>query len=316
MEKRIRKKKVEMGFWKGVNHLCKIKGGWFFLFILLISSIVTAVSLIGISLVLQEFINIATGVSEFTTAQIFIFAGFIVLIYAAGMVLSTVFETVYTNRTEKKIRLMLMRHTADTKQRFADTYHSSDILTRLTVDTERITNFLPNIFGQLASEILPSVLALVTMLIMNWKMALIMLSVVPCIIIVISLLSPKQQSIAQKDIANEETNRSGTLIAMVQLTNYVLMPINTLSGWIKKFNECKVSLNRMEEVLKLPVYQDDKVQSESDKQYTSLVVENLKFQYNDNGPLILSGVNATFFSGVNCIVGESGSGGCVKIRPS
>lgn len=334
-------KKKEKEFYKNINYLCKIKGGNLLLFVLFLSSIVIAVSLIGISLALQEFVDIATGESEFAISQIFIFAGGVVLVYALGIILSTIFETVYINRTERRIRLMLIQHSADTKQQFADTYHSSDILTRLTVDTERITRFLPDIFGQFAAEILPSVLALITMLILNWKMALIMLAVVPCIIIVISLLSPKQQIIAKKDIANEEMNRSymmevlthlslfrvyrmknnivqetgrlyeqkaksklhlsylqgiisflnsfigfalmfvtlgvgsifavkgevsvGTLIAMVQLTNYVLLPINTLSKWISKFNECKASLKRIEEVLSLPVYEADKVQSDIEK---------------------------------------------------
>lgn len=268
------------------------------------------------------------------------------LCYAAAMVMGTILEAGYTNRVEKKIRFLLIGHIMESKQQLMEAYHSADIMTRLTVDTERVTNIMPQIFGQMAAEILPAIMALVTMLAMNWKMALIMLAVVPCIIIVISFVSPMQQKAAHKDVDNEGRNRSymtevfthrslfwvyrmreavlretkelyeqkaksklllsflqgitsflnsfigfallfvtmgvgavfavkgeinvGTLIAMVQLTNYVLLPINAMSGWIRKFSEVKASIDRIEEIMTLSVYEKQEAQTETDRKVASL----------------------------------------------
>lgn len=379
---------MKTGFLKKVNQLCKIRGGYFILILMLVSSFLVGMCLIGISLEIQEFVNIATGDSERHIAQVFLLAGLTVLLYAAAMVAGTVLEAAYLNRTEKKIRLLLIGHMMDTKQEEADAWHSSDIMTRLTVDIERITRLLPRIFGQLACEVIPSILALIVMLFMNWKMALIMLAVVPCIIIIISLISPLQQKAAEKDMKNEEGNRSymseilthlilfrvyrmketavketelrydrkaksrmllsllqgitgflnnfigfallfvtmgagavfavkgevtvGTLIAMVQLTNYVLLPINAMSGWMRTFNEVKASLSRVEEVLELPVYEKERADSLKNPgdRFQCLVVESLTFQYGakETAKKVLCGVNAVFERGVTAVIGESGSG--------
>lgn len=313
---------------------------------MLLTSFIISASLIAISLAIQEFVGIATGEFEYQISKIFIFAGGVVLCYAAAMVMGTILEAGYTNRVEKKIRFLLIGHIMESKQQLMEAYHSADIMTRLTVDTERVTNIMPQIFGQMAAEILPAIMALVTMLAMNWKMALIMLAVVPCIIIVISFVSPMQQKAAHKDVDNEGRNRSymtevfthrslfwvyrmreavlretkelyeqkaksklllsflqgitsflnsfigfallfvtmgvgavfavkgeinvGTLIAMVQLTNYVLLPINAMSGWIRKFSEVKASIDRIEEIMTLPVYEKQETQTETDRKVASL----------------------------------------------
>lgn len=191
-----------------INQLCRIRGGYLFLTLMLLSSFLVSICLIGISLEIQEFVNIATRDSDGRIGRVFLFAGLTVFLYAAAMVAGTVLEAAYLNRTEKKLRLLLVGHMLDTKQEAVDSWHSSDVMTRLTVDVERITRLLPQIFGQMACEAIPAVLALIVMLRMNWKMALIMLAVVPCVVLIISLISPFQQKAAEKDMQNEEGNRS------------------------------------------------------------------------------------------------------------
>ena len=104
----------------------------------------------------------------------------------------------------------------------------------------------------------------------------------------------------------------GTLIAMVQLTNYVLLPINAMSGWMRTFNEVKASLSRVEEVLELPVYEKERADSLKNPgdRFQRLVVESLTFQYGakETAKKVLCGVNAVFERGVTAVIGESGSG--------
>ena len=311
---------------------------------MLLTSFIISASLIAISLAIQEFVGIATGESEYQISKIFIFAGGVVLCYAAAMVMGTILEAGYTNRVEKKIRFLLIGHIMESKQQLMEAYHSADIMTRLTVDTERVTNIMPQIFGQMAAEILPAIMALVTMLAMNWKMPSSLKEIREAI--VISFVSPMQQKAAHKDVDNEGRNRSymtevfthrslfwvyrmreavlretkelyeqkaksklllsflqgitsflnsfigfallfvtmgvgavfavkgeinvGTLIAMVQLTNYALLPINAMSGWIRKFSEVKASIDRIEKIMTLPVYEKQEAQTETDRKVASL----------------------------------------------
>ena len=81
---------MKTGFLKKVNQLCKIRGGYFILILMLVSSFLVGMCLIGISLEIQEFVNIATGDSERHIAQVFLLAGLTVLLYAAAMVAGTV----------------------------------------------------------------------------------------------------------------------------------------------------------------------------------------------------------------------------------
>ena len=69
---------------------------------MLLTSFIISASLIAISLAIQEFVGIATGESEYQISKIFIFAGGVVLCYAAAMVMGTILEAGYTNRVDRK----------------------------------------------------------------------------------------------------------------------------------------------------------------------------------------------------------------------
>lgn len=103
---------------------------------------------------------------------------------------------------------------------------------------------------------------------------------------------------------------AGTLIAMVQPTNYVLLPVNAMSGWIRTFNEVKASLGWVEEILELPIYEKTEHMEVADGTLRLLAAENLTFPYgtNEGTKKVLRGANAVFGRGITGIIGESGSG--------
>ena len=175
----MEKKNSGMAIYK----LVTTRGTNLLLGLMLIISIVIAACHIGISKILQNFVDIATGVSAKSLREVFLYGITVLLLYATALVVSVMLNSLYINKVERKMRLSIIDHIANANIREFEKYHSSELLTRLTVDIEKITSLLPKFFGQYASEILSAVFALIMMFLINWKMALIMLAIMPIIMI-------------------------------------------------------------------------------------------------------------------------------------
>ncbi len=97
----------------------------------------------------------------------------------------------------------------------------------------------------------------------------------------------------------------GSLIAIVQLLNYVTAPFSNLADGMSKITQSKVSAERIKELV------ESNVELTEDEHRTvdvdQLIVENLGFAYGDNK--ILENQNIKFEKGKSyCIVGENGCG--------
>lgn len=96
----------------------------------------------------------------------------------------------------------------------------------------------------------------------------------------------------------------GTLMAMVQLFNYILNPFSRVSRAVSENAQARTSSERILSVLNLEQVAQKKV---SDAPIAEININNIWFGYNDDS--IIKGANAQFKSGNSyCIAGENGSG--------
>lgn len=97
----------------------------------------------------------------------------------------------------------------------------------------------------------------------------------------------------------------GTLIAMVQLMNYIVNPIANLSTYVSKVNQSVASAGRIGEIHDIPV---DGIEKIPEIQAAELKAEGVGFAYNENGDAV-SDIDLSFKKGaVTGIVGKSGAG--------
>jgi subfamily B ATP-binding cassette protein MsbA len=100
----------------------------------------------------------------------------------------------------------------------------------------------------------------------------------------------------------------GNLIAIVQLLNYIVMPVAGIAAAIAQIGQAKASAGRIGEIINLPA---DTGMAESDPvDAMELTAENVRFSYqSEEADTVLENVNAAFAKGlVTGIVGKSGSG--------
>ena len=80
-------------------------------------------------------------------------------------------------------------------------------MTYLTADVEHVADCIPSILRKTVSNGLTTILALVYLFFLNWKMALILICVVPLLIFCVAVFSPIVQKMSKADKENEERIR-------------------------------------------------------------------------------------------------------------
>ena len=102
----------------------------------------------------------------------------------------------------------------------------------------------------------------------------------------------------------------GQLIALNTSVNFVLSPIQSFLSMLKEYPNCKVSYNRLNEIIKMPEYIDGKI---SIKEINTIEMKEISFSY-DNRKLF-NNFSYKFEKGnIYAIYGENGSGKTTLIK--
>ena len=103
-------------------------------------------------------------------------------------------------------------------------------------------------------------------------------------------------------------NQVGDLVAMIQLSNYVMQPIMAAPGWIATYNGAKASMKRIQEVEEMADKELVPIKQMARAEIECVVLNDLTFSF-DGTELVLDHVSATMERGkITGIIGESGSG--------
>ena len=166
-----------------LNILCIIP------FVCLVSSLCN----IGISMIFKGYIDIATSENSLTFLQMTIFSLTVIVVFALTQIASSVLEGYSYSKTEKGLRVYLIEQIIKKHLLKLNKMHSGEIQNRLTSDVAEVSDFYIQLFGQMSGVIFTSLLALVSLFILNWKITLIFLIVIPVLTMLISAFSPKLQ---------------------------------------------------------------------------------------------------------------------------
>lgn len=152
------------------------------LLIITIFMVLSSVITVGQQFIQRNFIDDVLKPAKGTASQVITF--FIVMLVLAlfSLTLSTI-NTIWTNRLGTKIsrdlRGRVYAKINSLSMDFISTRQAGELMNRVVHDSAHVREFMENAYAQMLTRIFVMVLALITMLVMNWKLALLSLVFVP-----------------------------------------------------------------------------------------------------------------------------------------
>lgn len=108
----------------------------------------------------------------------------------------------------------------------------------------------------------------------------------------------------------QNENSVGDLVALIQLSNYITLPITRISHWVSLFSEMKTAAGRISELEERKQVLLPLKEYEETPEINLLKLDEISFSYSDNGDdSVFERISADFQTGlVSCILGPSGCG--------
>ncbi|MCL2820658.1 MAG: ABC transporter ATP-binding protein/permease [Oscillospiraceae bacterium] len=157
---------------------------------------------------LKEFVDIALGESTSSLPGVALFAVAVMagvgLMYMLGAVVS---KFIY-GRTERKLRTTLLETIFTRRMRDISKEHTGDLLTKLTLDAQAVSDIFPSITRNIIGSIASILIAVISMFILEWRIALIVVCLTPVLMFAMSILTPFIEKASARDKENDEENRS------------------------------------------------------------------------------------------------------------
>lgn len=171
---------------------------------ILVSTVVT----ISFAYFIKLFIDIATGELDESLLRVGLIA--IGVIAAGGVVtvINFVLGHYIFGKTERNLRVELMSVIFSRRMADISKQHTGELLTKLTVDIQAVSECFINIIRSMVGGIASAVFATAAMFLLDWRMALIMIILTPLLMLVMGIFTPFMQKASEKDKRNDEINRS------------------------------------------------------------------------------------------------------------
>ena len=192
--------------------------------------LVSSLCNIGISMIFKGYMDIASGVNSITFLKMTIFSLSVIVVFALTQIASSVLEGYSYSKTEKGLRISLTEQIVSKQLLRINKMHTGEIQNRLTTDVAEIAGFYIQLFGQMTAVFFTSLFAIISLFILNWKITLIFLIIIPLLTMLISFFSPKLQTAAEIDSENEDANRSYMQEVLMLLPLYQVYSMGKIVG--------------------------------------------------------------------------------------
>jgi len=179
-----------------------------FLLIHALLVIISTTLTVSMAYFLKVFVDIANGDSDKSLVATGVSALIVVLIGGIITVISSIVAKYTFGKTERGLRaevmdIVLSRRIMDIRKK-----HTGELLTKLTDDVRAVSNCFVLIINSMVGGIVSALFAIVAMFVLNWKMTLIMLILMPILMAMIAIISPFMQKASKIDKNNDELTRS------------------------------------------------------------------------------------------------------------
>lgn len=341
-------------------------------------------------MIFKGYMDIAISESSMTFLQMTIFSIIIIVVFAFTHIASSVLEGYSYSKIEKGLRISLIEQIVKKYLLDINKMHTAEIQNRLTTDVATISDFFNQLFGQMSLGIFTSVFSIIFLFILNWKITLLFLVMIPLLTLLITVFSPKLQKAAEIDSKNEDANRSymqetltllplfqvysmgknigkytqylyekkkaskiklsflegsfgflnsltsfgifiitsavgayfvikgentvGDLVAMIQLSNYIMLPLTEAPKFLATYNNTINSVKRVREIEDVENRNVIEPEDRSSFSVDSIKLNHLSFEYEKEKPILVD-INVVFPKDkIIGIIGKSGNGKSTLIK--
>ena len=177
--------------------------------LLVIFSVLLGVSVIAVSVLMKMFLDIATNASAMPLTTCLIIAVGVLLVLGISQVVTSVLQGKLSCRMELSLRSAMVEYLYRTDLRTFDSGAADNYFTRMTKDAETLSNFysktlIPSIFF----ESFTFVVSFILMFLLEWKLAVVMIVVVPILIFTMIRISPKLEMNSIQIMPTEDTTQT------------------------------------------------------------------------------------------------------------
>lgn len=177
------------------------------LFVVVLSLVETVASLV-VPLVTKNLVDMISGSGIERTTIFLLLGAFIVQTVAGGF--SFYFLSYIGENVVAGIRRKLWDHILQLPVSFFDSHQSGETLSRITQDTNTIKTIITNHFVTFISGIISIIGSIIILFLLDWRMTVIMLSIVPLSMLILIPLGRKMYKVS-KQTQDEMATFSGNL---------------------------------------------------------------------------------------------------------
>lgn len=157
--------------------------------------------------ILSEFTEYAIGNTEYSLATLVLVTLVLFIIEGSIYVLEAISKKSVYSCIERKIRVNIIKKIQESEILEVEKYHTNEVFTRLTKDSELVANCLQNFIINIWGGLLMALIAFCYMLFLSWKLSITIIVAIPLLGVTVSIFTPMLQKATETDKNNEDENR-------------------------------------------------------------------------------------------------------------
>ena len=185
----------------------KTKGSRRYFLLLSVAGVAIGAVNMEMTTVLMNLVNIAAGDLKGSLWENVLWAIFFLMLEGVMGLVTMVSYRMAVSKTGKGLRMELGERLFYAPLLKMQERHGGEYMTCLTTDVEHVADCVPSILRKTVANGLTTLLALIYLFILNWKMACILICVIPLLIFCVAVFSPIVQKMSKQDKENEEKIR-------------------------------------------------------------------------------------------------------------
>jgi len=184
------------------------KGTRSYLALFTIIVIVATALEVSFAFFLKIFIDIAMGESTASLLSVGLISLAVLALCGLFLMLGSVVSKYIYGKTERGLRAGLLNTIFTRRMVDISKQHTGELMTKLTVDVQAVSDCFPNIVRNFIGGAASLLIAVVSMFLLDWRLALILLILTPLLMLVLGVLTPYIAKVSAVDKENDESNRS------------------------------------------------------------------------------------------------------------
>jgi len=157
---------------------------------------------------LKMFIDIAMGESNASLLNVGLVSLAVLATCGLVMMLSSIVSKYIYGKTERGLRARLLETIFTRRMIDISKQHTGELMTKLTLDVQAVSDCFPTVVRNFVGGIASLLIAVISMFLLDWRLALILLILTPILMVIMGVLTPLIAKASEKDKENDESNRS------------------------------------------------------------------------------------------------------------